>query len=141
MLFVLFAGDVLRQVVENAVHPHTGKAALPGIFKYLFVLALLAPDHGRQDDKPGALSQRLHPVHDLIDGLAADLLSAPGAVGRAHPRPEETEVVVDFRHGAYGGAGIFGGGFLIDGNGRGKAVDGIHVRLVHLAQKLPGIGA
>ena len=47
---------------------------------------------------------------------------------------------MNLRHRAHGGAGIFGGGLLVDGDGGGKAVDVVHVRLVHLPQKLPGIG-
>ena len=141
VLFVFLAGDVLRQVVENAVHPHPGKAGFSGVLKHLLVFALFPPDDRRQDDKPGSLSQGFHPVHDLVDGLTADFLTAPGAVGNAHPRPQKAEIIVDFRHRSHGGAGVFRGRLLVNGNGRGKAVDGIHVRLVHLPQKLTGVRA
>jgi hypothetical protein len=40
-------------------------------------------------------------------------------VGRAHPRPQQTQIVVDLRHRAHGGAGVFGGGLLVDGDGGG----------------------
>ena len=40
-----------------------------------------------------------------------------------------------FRNRADGRARVFGGGFLVDGNGGRKSVDGIDVRLVHLTQK------
>ena len=140
VLFVLLRLDLFRQIIHNAVHPDTGKALLPGILKDLQVLALLPPDHGREDDKTGTLPQFLHPIHDLIDGLAADLLTALGAVRNAHPCPKQTQVVIDFRNRAHGGAGILGGGFLVDGNGGRQAVNGVHVRLFHLSQKLPGIG-
>jgi hypothetical protein len=62
-------------------------------------------------------------------------------VGGAHTGPEQAEVVVDLRDRAHGGAGVFAGGFLVDGDGRGQAVDIVHVRLFHLAQEHAGIGA
>ena len=105
------------------------------------MFTLFPADHRREHHEPGALSQGLHPVYDLVDGLAANLLAALGAVGDAHPGPEQTQIVVDLRHRANGGAGALGGGLLVNGNGRGQAVDGIHIRLIHLPQKLPGIGA
>ena len=141
MLFVLLQLDLFRQVVEDAVGSDPGKALLPGILKHLDVLALFAPDHRGQHHKPGALSQGLHPVHNLVDGLAADFLPAPGAVGNAHPGPQKPQIVVDLRHRANGGPGAFGSGLLIDGNGGRQALNGVYIRLIHLAQKLPGVGA
>jgi hypothetical protein len=89
---------------------------------------------------PRPLGELQDLVDDLVDGLLADLLAADGAVWCAHPGPEETEVVVDLRHRAHGGAGVLAGGLLIDGDGGGKSVDIVHVRLLHLAQEHPGIG-
>ena len=141
VLFVLLAGDVLGQIIENAVHPHPGEAGLPGVLEHLPVFALFSPDDRGQDDKARPLSQRFHPVHDLVNGLAADLPAALRAVGNAHPRPQEAEIIVDFRHRSHGRTGVFRGGLLVDGNGRGQAVDGVHVRLVHLPKELAGVRA
>ena len=140
VLLILLAGNFLRQIIEDSVHPHPGEAGLPGVLEDLLMLALLSPDHGRQHQKSGTLSQGLHPIHDLVDGLAADFLATLGAVGNAHPGPEEPEVVVNLGHRAHGGTGVFGGGLLVNGDGGRQAVNGIHVRLIHLAQKLPGVG-
>ena len=54
----------------------------------------------------GGLGQGQDLIDDLVDGLLLDLLAALGAVGRAHPGPEQAEVVVDLRHRAHGGAGF-----------------------------------
>ena len=140
VLFVLLQLDLFRQIIEDAVHPDPGKALLPGILKDLDMLALLPPNDRRQHHKPGALSQGLYPVHNLVDGLFFDLLAALGAVGRSHPGPQQPQIVVDLRHRTHGGPGALGGGLLVNGNGRGQPVDGVHIRLVHLPQKLPGIG-
>ena len=141
MLLILFAGDLLGKIIQNAIHTDTGKAGFPGILKHLLMLAFFAADNGRKHQKAGSLPQVKHPVHDLIHGLPADLLTALGTVGNTYPRPQKTQVVIDLRHRTNGGTGVLGGGFLIDGNGRRKTVDGIHIGLVHLSQKLPGIGA
>ena len=103
------------------------------------MLALFPPDDRGQDDKARPLSQRFHPVHDLVNGLAADLPAALWAVGNTHPRPQEAEIIVDFRHRSHGRTGVLGCGLLVDGNGRRQAVDGVHVRLVHLPKELAGV--
>ena len=141
MLLVLFTGDGLVQIVLNPVHPDTDKAALSGILKDLGMLTLLPPNHRRIDNEAGSLSQGLDPVHNLVHRLPLDFLAALGAMGRTGSGPEEPEIVVNLRHRAHGGTGVLGGGFLVDGDGRGQSVNGIHVRLVHLAQKLTGVSA
>ena len=64
----------------------------------------------------------------------------PGAAGRPDPGEEEPEVIVDPGNGPDRGAGIFGGGLLLDGDGGGEPLDGVHVRLLHDAGELPGVG-
>ena len=54
--------------------------------------------------------------------------------------PEKAHVVVDLGDGAHGGARIVGGGFLVDGDGWRQALDLVDVRLLELAQELPGVG-
>ncbi len=51
-----------------------------------------------------------------------------GQWGAAHPGPQKTEIVVDLRHRAHGGPGIFAGGLLVDGDG-GETVDVVHIGL------------
>ena len=140
VLFILFQGNLFGQVVEVAVHPDTGKAALAGVFKHLLVLALFAPDHRGKNLKAGALRQFQNFIDDLIDGLFLNFPAALGAVGRAGSGPQQTQIVVNLRDGAHGGAGILGGGLLVDGNGGAQAVDAVHIGLVHLSQEHTGIG-
>ena len=61
-------------------------------------------------------------------------------MGNAHPGPQKTQIVINLRHRTNGGAGILGSGLLVNGNGGRQTVDTVHIRLIHLAQKLPGIG-
>ena len=53
---------------------------------------------------------------------------------------KQTQIVVNFRHRAHCGAGVATGGFLVDGNRRAEALDVIHLRFVHLTEKLARVG-
>ena len=139
MLFVFFEFDLLCQIIKDSVHPYPGEALLPGILKDLQVFTLFTPDHRGQYHKTGALAQGFHPVHNLVDGLTGNLLAAFGAVGNAHPSPKQTQIIVNLRNGTHSRPRVFGGGLLINGNGGRQSVNGVHIRLVHLPQKLPGI--
>ena len=139
VLFVLFEGDVLGQIVETAVHADAGKARFAGVGKDLLVLTLLAADDRGQDLEAGPLGHAEDLVHHLVDGLLADLLPAVRTVRHADPGPEQTQIVKDLRDRAHGGAGVLGGRLLVDGDGGRKAVDGVHVRLVHLSEEHSGV--
>ena len=104
------------------------------------MFALAPPHNGGKHLHPGTLGIPLHRVHHLVHGLLADLPAALGAVGHTGPGPEQAQVVVDLRHRAHGGAGVAAGGLLVDGDGRGQALNGVHIRLLHLAQELPCVG-
>ena len=78
--------------------------------------------------------------HDILHGMGLHLFSAHGGICPAHAGEEQPQVVVNLRGGGHGAAGIANVHLLLDGNGRRNAVDGLHVRLGHAAQELPGIG-
>ncbi len=113
-------------------------------FDLLAKLALAAADDGGHDDNAFAGGVGAVAFYDLSDdlvgGLAGDGAVAVGAVGLADGRVEEAKVVVDFGDGADGRAGGAGGGFLLDGDGRGEAVDGVDVGALHLVEELAGVG-
>ena len=88
---------------------------------------------------PPITTTSMSPTHDLVNGLPGDLLAAFGAMGRSHPGPQKAQIVINFRHRSHRGPGIFRCGLLVDGNGRRQAVDAVHIRLIHLSQKLPGV--
>ena len=71
------------------------------------MLALFPPDDRSQDLKFRSLRQQPDLIDDLVDGLAADLLTAARAMGRADPGPEQAQVIVDLCDRPYGGARIF----------------------------------
>jgi len=58
----------------------------------------------------------------------------------ADPRKQHTEIIVDFGDGADGGSGVVTGALLLDRDGRGQPLDGVHIGLPHLVEKLTGVG-
>ena len=131
--------DGFGQVADLAVDARPREALARQLGEQLAVLALAAPDDGRQHLEPGALGQLEHLVDDLLGRLAADGTPAVGAVRVAHPGVEHAEVVVDLGDRADGGARVPAGGLLVDGDGRREPFDEVDVGLLHLAQELPGV--
>ena len=78
VLFILLQLDGFRQIVEDSIHPDTGKALLPGILKDLLMLTFFGTNYRGQDDESGSLAQGFHPIYDLIDGLTGNFLAAAG---------------------------------------------------------------
>ena len=132
--------------VADAVKP-ASKAALDALkallaqFKELFlVLALAVADDGGQQIGARALGQFGHAVDHVLNLLRLDRQAGRGAIGRARPRKQQPQIVVDFRHRADGRARVLGRGLLLDGDRRGQAADMVHIRLAHHVQKLARIG-
>ena len=132
MLDVLFELDLLGQLVHITVDQNTHVARATGIGKDLLLRALLLADNGCKHLKAGALGKRQDAVKDLINGLLTDLLSAHGTVRNTDARIKKAQIVVDLRNGTDGGARVFRGGLLVDGDRGRKPLDKVHVGLVHL---------
>ena len=140
VLDVLLQLDLFRQLIEIPVDAHPDVTALSGVVQHLHVFALAAAHHRSQKLDAGALRQGHNLIHHLVNGLLADLLAALGAVGDADSGVEKAHVVVNLRHRTHGGPGVAVGGLLINGNGGGKPLDALHIRLLHLSQELAGVG-
>ena len=140
VLLVLVQLDLLREIVDAPVHADADVALLLGVGQHLFVHTLLTAHHRGEHHEAGALGEGLDLVDDLIHGLLLDLLTAHGAVRGAHAGVEQTEVIVDLGDGTHRGAGVLGGGLLVDGDGGGQPFYEVYVGLVHLPQKHTGVG-
>ena len=79
-------------------------------------------------------------LRHLIHRVALDARAAVGAKGAAHAGEQQAQKVVALGGGGDGGAGIAGGVFLADGDGRRDAVDLVDVGLFHALQELAGVG-
>ena len=72
-------------------------------------------------------------------GLGGDRPAAHRAMALADAGVQDAQVVVDLGDGADGGAGIAGGGLLLNADGRRQAAQQIDVGLLHLPHELAGI--
>ena len=135
VLDLLVQGDGLaRELHDLAIDAHAGKALLRKVGEKLRELALAARDYGRHDDCASAFigGEREDIVGHLVGRLLLDDAPALRAVRNTHTREEKSQVIVDFGCGAHGGARVFRGGLLVDGDRRGQAVDAVEVGLAHL---------
>ena len=138
MLDLLVQGDGLaRELHDFAIDAHAGEALLRKVGEELRELALAARNYGRHDDCASAFigGECKDIVGHLVGRLLLDDAPALRAVRDAHARKQKAQVIVDFSRGAHGGARVFRGGLLVDGDRRGQAVDAVEVGLAHLAQE------
>ena len=127
-------------LVHPGVDAHAHEPLCAQLGKKLRVLALPVGDDGRQDHELGVLGQRHHRIDHLRHRLRLQGQLVLGAVGRAHPRVEQAQVVVDLGHRAHGRARVVAGRLLLDGDRRRQALDQVHVGLFHELQELAGVG-
>ena len=140
VLEALVEGRGVVEALGGAVDAHPVEAASAQLTEELGVLALAAAHHGGEDLEASALGQGADLVDDLLRGLGGDDGVTDRAVLDAGACVEQTQVVVDLRHGAHRGPGIARGGLLVDGHRRAQTLDELDVRLVHLPEELTSVG-
>ncbi len=140
VLNILLQRDLFRQLVHTAVYAHTHIAALSGSVQHLGVFALAPSDHRGQQLQLCTLRQLHDLIHHLIHRLLGYLPSAIGTVRNSYSGIKQTEIIINLRDGSHCRPGIPIGGFLIYGDGRGKPLDPLHIRFLHLSQKHSGVG-
>ena len=115
-IFVEF--DFLGKFVHIAVDSGTYVTVLSGTLQNLGMLALLPPDDRRKELDFCALGQLHNLVRHFVHGLSFDYLAAVRAVRNTDSRIEQTEVIVNLRHGSDRGTRVAVRGFLVDADGR-----------------------
>ncbi len=133
-------GRLEREVELLAVDLDAGVALGDEVRKQVFELAFLVADDRRDDLRAGALGEFENLVDHVLCGLLADLLARDGVVLGANAGVQEAEVVVEFGDGPDGRPRVVGPVLLVDGDGGREALDGLDLRLVHLAEEVPRVG-
>ena len=139
MLDVLIQPDLLGELVEAAVNPHTHISRLSRLRKQFLMHALAAAHNRGKQLQAGAFRQCHQRIHHLVHGLLFDLSSAGRAVHDTTAGIQKTKVVIDLRDGADCRSGVAVGRFLVDGDRGRKSLQAVHLRFLHLPQKLAGI--
>src|SRR5581483_8531796 len=132
--------DRLLEQALLAVDLHAREALLAELLEDVPVLAFPVADDRRVDGETRPFRQPQHLVDDLLDALAGDRAAADRAVGPAHARVEQTQVVVDLRDGADRRARVPRRRLLVDRDRRAEPVDVVDVGLLHHLQELPRVG-
>ena len=140
MVLPAVQGRDRAQVVDLSVYPDPDEASLAYVFQHIAELALPASHQRRQHLDPALLRPAQHCVGYLRRALPGDRSSVIGTVRNSNSGPEESQVVVDLRHGADGRTRILSGGLLLDGDCRRKPFDRVYIRLFHEPQELPRVG-
>ena len=130
----------LAELDQFAIHAGADEAFAPEAFDDVAELAFL-PAHDRREQHDARLGrQREDFVHDVAGGLGDDGHAGVRAMRFADVRVEQAEVIVNLGGGGDDGARAGAGTALFDGDGRRKALDEVHLRLLHLVEELPGVG-
>ena len=79
-------------------------------------------------------------IYHLVNRLFGNLPPALRTVRGSDSRIEETEIIIDLRHSSNRRTRVMVRGFLVNGDGRRKPFDTLHVRFLHLSQELSRIG-
>src|SRR6185437_3696007 len=148
--------DGLDRVVLALLQPHplldlgnlavdaNAVALLIERLKLLAELALAPAHHRSQNGNALSRRFRLVALHDLRDdlvcALAGDRAVAIRAMRLTHAGPQQTQVVVDLSNCAHGRARRPRGRLLLNRNRRAQAFDRVHIRPLHLVEKLARVG-
>ena len=140
VLFVFLQADILIQCAHLAIDKHTHIACTPHIVEHTHMLTLAPPHQRRHHHKTASLRQLQHPVDNLLHALLLNELATLRAMRFTSACEKQTQIIVNFRYRTYGRTRIAARSLLVDGNRRAQAFDVVHIRLVHLSQKLAGVG-
>ena len=106
----------------------------------ILILALTASHDRGEHLEARALVHRANSIDDLLGRLRLNAGTTLGAVRHACAGVEQTQVVVNLRDSADGGARVTRRRLLVDGNGGRQAFNEVHVGLVHLSEELARVG-
>ena len=114
MLFLLLERNLLTEIAELPVDAHAHITVAANLIDDLAVLALLPAHKLRHDEQLRPLGQCHDLIDHLVDTLLCDRLAAAGAVRTPCTRIEQTQVIVNLRHGSDRRTRVVAGRFLIN---------------------------
>ena len=97
MLDVLLQVNLLGQIIETAINPHSHITALARLIEQFNVLALSSTDNRGEKLELRPLRQCHNLIDHLIDCLTPDLPSTLRAMRDTDSRIQKTHIIVDLR--------------------------------------------
>ena len=134
----------LRRLIDRVgppidANPHVAGRA--GLFPERFV-AFADADFQRGHQVELRAGRQGHDLgDDLVGRLAADRHAARGQCGWPEPRHQNPQIIVNLRDRAHRAPRRMAEVLLLDGHGGRKPLDVLDLRLLHLPDELPGVGA
>ena len=140
VLLKFIQGNLFIQHAHFTVNAHPDIAFFTQFLKHGPIFSFAPPHQRRHNLQPPSLRISQELVDNLLDSLPRYGFAAVRAMGVADTRVQKTEIIIDFCYRAHRRTRIFGAALLIYGDSRGKPLNEIHVRFVHLPEELAGIG-
>ena len=132
--------DILIQSAHLAVYIHAHIACTPHLVEHAHMLALASAHQRSHNHEASTRIQLQHTVDNLLHALLLDKLAALRTMRLTCTRKQQTQIIVNLRHRAHCRTRIAARRLLVDRNRRTQAFNIIHIRLIHLPQKLACIG-
>ena len=139
MLDILVKFNFFRKFIHVAINTNSYIAHLNSLFKYLGMLTLSSSYNRCQHLNSCAFRQCHDTVHNFINALLSDFLTAVRAVRNTDSCIKQSEIIINFSNGTNGRTWVTVIGFLVNTNRRRQAFNLLHIRLLHLSQELPCI--
>ena len=127
------------EVDDYAVNAYPDKPLALQVIKELAVMAFSGFNQRGKQGYFFLIKSVLYQPNDLLIGIANHALVRLVAVGRSDTCIQQPYKIVELGNCPYRRAGIFGGGFLFDGNHGGQTIDFINFWTFEVAQKLTNI--
>ena len=140
MFVVLFQKrQILISHQVSAIYLRPRETGIEKLTHGLKVRSLFVLDDRGIDGDFAAVGILSDGIENLLQGRGLDGKTVLRAIGDTDPGVKKPQIIIYLRHGSDRGTRIVRRRLLIDGDGWGKAVDGIDVRLRKVAEKLSGI--
>ena len=121
--------------VDSGAQKSVTLEPIEDVAKFAFLLG----DDGREQDEAAFERERKNLVDDLLRGEAAYGFPGDRVVGLAGGGLKQSQIVVNFCLSGDSRARAATRSALLDGDGGGKSLDKVHIRLLQLVQKLARI--
>ena len=132
--------DVGGQFQQASIHASADKPFAGEPLNHVAKFPLLVRHYRREQHHPRFRWQRQDLIHDVAGGLVCDRFAADRAMRLSYVGEQQTEIIVNLGGRRDGGTRVRARTALFNRDGWRKALDVVHVRLLHLVEELARVG-